>query len=109
MQMTDELRFKLLQLLEKKPNLSQRKIASELSISLGKVNYCLNVLLEEGLLEAQKVIDSKNKASYLYKITPIGVQAKLNVGEVFLNQKVNEAETIKIEITELRAQLAMKE
>jgi len=41
--LTEEVRYKLLKLLEPNPQLSQREVARELDISLGKVNYCLRL------------------------------------------------------------------
>ena len=37
--LTEEVRYRLLKLLEPNPRLSQREVAKELGISLGKVNY----------------------------------------------------------------------
>ena len=36
--------FNLLRKIEKKSNYSQRKLAEELGLSLGKLNYCLKAL-----------------------------------------------------------------
>ena len=59
--LTDEVRFKLLKLLETNPKMSQREVARELGISLGKVNYCLKALVEKGWLKATNFKNSKNK------------------------------------------------
>ena len=37
----DEARYKVMRLLETNPHLSQRDVARELGISLGKLNYCV--------------------------------------------------------------------
>ena len=50
--LTDEVRYKLLRLLEGNPKMSQRDVARELGISLGKVNYCLKLLVEKGWIKA---------------------------------------------------------
>ena len=39
--LTDETRYRILKLLEVDPHASQRRIADELGISLGRVNFCL--------------------------------------------------------------------
>ena len=39
--MTEEAHYKLLRLLEQNPHATQREIAGELGISVGKVNYCI--------------------------------------------------------------------
>ena len=45
--------FRLLRLLEARPDLSQRDLARELGTSLGKVNYCLNALIDTGLVKVR--------------------------------------------------------
>jgi thiamine kinase-like enzyme/choline kinase/predicted transcriptional regulator len=47
-------KFKILELLSKQPQISQKKIADICSISIGKVNYIMNQLIEEGFIEAIK-------------------------------------------------------
>ncbi len=42
---TDEAQLRLLRLLERNPQASQRDLAAELGISLGKTNYCLRALV----------------------------------------------------------------
>lgn len=44
----EDIHFRILRMLEKKPQASQREIATELGVSLGGVNYCLNALIEKG-------------------------------------------------------------
>ena len=44
----DELRLRVMRVLEENPEASQRQIASELNVSLGGVNYCLKALVSEG-------------------------------------------------------------
>ena len=40
--------YGLLKTLEDNPGLSQRDLAKRLGVSLGKVNFCLNALVEKG-------------------------------------------------------------
>src|SRR5674476_909870 len=63
--------YKLLKLLEAQPQLSQRQLAQELGVSLGKVNFCLKALIEKGLLKATNFRNSKNKLAYMYLLTPM--------------------------------------
>jgi serine/threonine protein phosphatase 1 len=46
----EDIHFRILRMLEKNPKASQREIAEELGVSLGGVNYCLNALVEKGLI-----------------------------------------------------------
>ena len=100
--LTDEYRYKLLQLLEAKPQASQRELANALGISLGKVNYCLNALMERGLVKARNFTNSRNKRAYMYYLTPQGMREKARVTMRFFRQKVAEYETLRREIETLR-------
>jgi EPS-associated MarR family transcriptional regulator len=100
--LTDEYRFKIFKLVEANPEISQRELARELGISLGKVNFCLKALIEKGLLKASNFRNSKNKISYVYKLTPKGLEEKANVTVRFLKQKMTEYESLKTEIEFLR-------
>jgi len=48
--LSDESRYRILRLIEHNPAISQREIARELGISLGKVNFCLQALIDKGIL-----------------------------------------------------------
>lgn len=104
--LTDEMRYKLLKLLKSSPELSQRQVASELGVSLGKVNYCLNALIEKGLIKATNFKNSRSKIAYLYKLTPSGVEEKARIAMRFLQRKVAEYEELRMEIEEIRNEAA---
>jgi EPS-associated MarR family transcriptional regulator len=98
----DKTRYRLLKLLETKPELSQRQLAEELGVSVGKVNFCLHALLEKGLLKVRNFRDSNNKLAYAYYLTPKGAQAKVRATTQFLKRKMQEYEEIRREIEELK-------
>jgi EPS-associated MarR family transcriptional regulator len=102
--LTDEVRFKLLKLFEANPKLSQRDVASELGISLGKVNYCLRALVDKGWIKATNFKNNKNKAAYTYFLTPRGFEEKTKVTARFLRTKVREYEALKTEIEQIRVE-----
>ena len=74
--LTDEYRYKILKILETNPEISQRGLAHELDISLGRVNFCLKALIEKGLLKATNFRNSRNKLAYMYLLTPSGIEEK---------------------------------
>jgi EPS-associated MarR family transcriptional regulator len=102
--LTDEVRYKLLRLIETKPEMSQRDVARELGVSLGKVNFCLNALIERGLVKASRFKNSQNKAAYIYLLTPSGMQDKARVTARFLRWKLREYETLRAEIERIRVE-----
>lgn len=100
--LTDEYRYRILKLLESNPAASQRDIARELGVSLGRVNFCLQALMEKGLIKANNFRNSTTKQTYLYLLTPKGIDEKAKVTLRFLKSKLAEYETIKAELEELR-------
>jgi EPS-associated MarR family transcriptional regulator len=101
----DEAQYKVLRLIEAKPDLTQRELAQELGVSLGKVNYCLNALIDRGWVKARNFRKSNNKLAYAYLLTPRGVQQKALITLRFLQLKVGEYELLKKEIAELRREV----
>ncbi|NYT84343.1 MarR family EPS-associated transcriptional regulator [Pollutimonas harenae] len=102
----EESHLKVLRLLESNPGLSQRDLADELGVSLGKTNYCIKALLNKGLLKMQNFRNSQNKLAYAYLLTPAGIAAKAELTARFLKYKVIEYENLHKEIETLRRELA---
>ena len=104
--LTDEMRYKLLKLLENDPNISQRQLADALGVSLGKANYCLKALIEKGLIKVRNFRNSQNKLGYVYVLTARGLEDKAKVTVRFLKYKINEYEELEKEIEQLRREAA---
>jgi EPS-associated MarR family transcriptional regulator len=100
--LSDEYRYKILKRLEANPEISQRELAGELGISLGRVNYCIQALIERGLVKANNFRNSKNKKGYAYLLTPRGIEDKAKITVQFLKIKIEEHEALKKEIKNLR-------
>ena len=67
----------ILRKINNKPNISQRKLASELNLSLGKLNYCLKALRNKGLVKIKNFEANPKKLKYVYILTPKGIKKKL--------------------------------
>jgi len=102
---TTETHLKLLRLLEENPDVTQRELAKELGISLGKANYCLKALINKGLIKAKNFKNSANKRAYLYVLTPQGIEAKARISVRFLQRKMEEYEALRKEIEQLKTEL----
>lgn len=105
--MQDEITYKLLKIIENEPYLSQREIAQRMGVSLGKVNYCLKALVDNGLIKIRNFYKNKKKRAYIYFITPQGIEEKAQVTYRFLQRKIKEYETIKAEIKNLKSEVIM--
>lgn len=109
LEMLDETtHYTLLKTLEENPSLSQRDLAKRLGVSLGKVNYCLNALVEKGSLKINNFRNSENKLSYAYLLTPRGVEQKARMTVEFLQIKIREYERLHKEIQELQLEAVKK-
>jgi EPS-associated MarR family transcriptional regulator len=82
-----EAELDVMWLIVKDPKISQRQMAHSLGMSLGKVNYCLSVLVEVGFVKLGNFNRSQSKMGYLYILTPKGLKAKLEITKRFLKNK----------------------
>ena len=99
--MSDNLdQFNTLRKIKSNPNRSQRKLASELGFSLGKLNYCLKALKSKGLIKTKNFQKNPNKIGYAYILTPKGVTEKTNLTLNFMKRKMKEYDELKSEIEE---------
>ena len=106
MNQTTETHLKVLRHIEANPEITQRELAQELGISLGKVNYCLKALIQRGWVKASNFKNSNNKSAYAYLLTPTGIERKARITLSYLKRKVEEYESLKTEIEELRREVA---
>jgi len=97
----DDVRFRVLRVLQDEPDLSQREIAVRLGVSLGAVNYCLRALTEKGQVKVRNFRSSDKKLRYAYILTPGGIAEKARLTGAFLARKVAEYEALRAEIEAL--------
>lgn len=102
--MTDSSLLGVLRLLAVSPSRTQREVAHELGMSLGKANYVLRALLGKGFVKVQNFRNSSNKRAYAYLLTPEGVAAKAEFTRLFLARKIEEYDALRLEIERLRAE-----
>jgi EPS-associated MarR family transcriptional regulator len=101
----DELRLRVMRVLEENPEASQRQIASELNVSLGGVNYCLKALVDRGLVKLGNFAKSDRKIGYAYFLTPEGMTEKAKITARFLKRKMAEYEQLQKEIEQLKIEV----
>ena len=89
--------FQILRKVSKKPSSSQRELANELDISLGKINFILNELKKKGLIKINNFKNNNNKLGYMYILTPSGVKAKTKLTINFMKRKMKEYDELKKE------------
>jgi len=89
--------FKILKNINNYPNSSQRDLAQKAGISLGKLNYCLNALIDKGLVKINNFKNNKNKINYIYVLTPKGINKKTKLTMAFMKRKMKEYDELKSE------------
>ena len=97
-----DIRLDLLRKLESSPEYTQRDLSREIGVSLGKVNYCMKKLTEKGLIKITNFKQNPNKMSYVYLLTPKGIEQKASLTTLFLKTKLKEFELLKEEISQLK-------
>ena len=101
----DENILKALKILEANPELTQRDLAAELGVSLGKTHYLVKSLVDIGLVKLDNFQRSNNKWGYAYLLTPAGVAEKAAITVRFLARKQEEYKRLEREIEELRSEV----
>jgi EPS-associated MarR family transcriptional regulator len=104
-----EAHFKVLRAIHANPSLSQRELSKELGISLGKANYCVKALLEQGWIKSRNFKNSNNKIAYTYLLTPKGIEQKLTLTMAFLKARQQEFEVLSREIQQLKQETTDKQ
>lgn len=100
-----ELEYKVLKCLEKKPNITQRQLAKELGVSLGKTHYLISSLINVGWVKLANFKRSDNKMGYMYLLTPTGINEKAKITKRFLARKENEYQQLRREIEQLKSEV----
>ena len=97
-----DIRLDLLHKLESSPEYTQRELSQEMGVSLGKVNYCMQKLVEKGWVKLTNFSRNPNKVGYAYLLTPKGIEEKTKLTFAFLKIKMKEYEMLKDEISLLK-------
>ena len=102
----EQAQLRILKIIETEPEISQRRLAEVLGVSLGKTNYLIKALLEKGHIKAGNFLRAEDKLKYAYLLTPEGLRAKLELTRDYLARKEQEYIAMKAEIEAMRNELA---
>ena len=95
----------ILKILKDNPKMTQRQMANELGLSLGKTNYVVRALVDKGWVKLSNFKRSDNKLGYIYLLTPEGLSEKAILAQNFLKRKSEEYNRLKKEIETLKNEL----
>tara|TARA_B100000886_G_C20375898_1_gene471740 strand:+ start:412 stop:783 length:372 start_codon:yes stop_codon:yes gene_type:complete len=99
------INLELLRYLQDRQNVSQRELAKELGISLGRINFLLNALIKKGAIKVRNFKNNQNKLAYAYYLTPTGIKEKAVLTIEFFRRKSAEYDTIKHELERLEKEI----
>lgn len=85
-----ETHLQVLRAIEAQPDLTQRQLAEELGISLGKAHYCIKALIDKGLVKMGNFSHNQKKLDYAYLLTSSGIKSKAMLTAHFLERKAAE-------------------
>jgi EPS-associated MarR family transcriptional regulator len=100
-----EKAFQVLDTLHRQEISNQRQLAEHTGISLGQVNYILKSLLEKGLVKIGNFRKNPRKISYMYLLTPKGIEAKSKLAARFIVAKLKEYQRLRTQLAERLASL----
>jgi len=100
-----DIHFRVMDLIHKRPDISQRELAKQAGISLGSMHYCLKALAQKGWVKAGNFKNNPDKSVYLYLLTPEGISQKSKLAMDFLRRKKQEYDALKREIDQLSEEL----
>ncbi len=84
---------------------SQKSLAEEIGVSVGKINYVLKALIEKGFIKTENFFANKNKNQYKYLLTKEGIRQKIELTEKFIERKKSEYEQLQSELEKIRHEL----
>ena len=97
--------FRVMDLIHKHPDISQRELAKQAGISLGSMHFCLKALALKGWIKAGNFKKNPDKSVYLYLLTPEGIKQKSQLAIDFLKRKRQEYRQLKREIDSISEEL----
>jgi len=104
-QLENEEVLRIFREIDRSPAMTQRELSSRLGISLGKVNFLINALIEKGFVKVENFRKSSSKSAYLYYLTPTGMEKKTWTTYLSLKKKIREYERLPTEIQQLREEV----
>jgi EPS-associated MarR family transcriptional regulator len=104
-----ELEYRALKILEQHPDLTQRQLAEQLGVSLGKTHYLVKSLIDVGWVKLDNFQRSDNKWGYAYLLTPMGIVEKAAITARFLVRKQREHTQLQEEIIQLQKEVRQQQ
>src|SRR4030043_928032 len=103
-----EKTFQVLDTLHRQEISTQRQLADHSGISLGQVNYILKSLLKKGLVKVGNFRKNPNKISYMYLLTPKGIETKSRLAVKFVIARIKEYDRLREILSDILMKIMKK-
>jgi EPS-associated MarR family transcriptional regulator len=97
----EDAKCRVLNIINKNPQMTTRQIAQKIGISNGSAYYLLTSLIDKGFIKLLSFSQNKQKLTYTYLLTPKGIREKSLITSKFLARKKQEFEALKEESNSL--------
>ncbi len=94
----NKIHLQILRAVERSLGQTQREVANELGVSLGKAHYCMKALIDKGLVKKGNFSHNQKKMGYACLLTPSGTKSKAMLTAYFLECKAAEYSMLRSEL-----------
>jgi len=101
----EDAKLRVMQIINKNPQMTSRQIAQKVRISNGSAYYLLSSLIDKGFVKLANFKENSQKIKYSYLLTPKGIREKSLLTNEFLIRKKEEYEALKDEIAQLEQEI----
>ena len=103
----EDVRFRVIRLINETPEISTRQIAKKVGISNGAAFYMISALINKGFVKLENFLSNPRKSQYAYLLTPKGIREKSVLTYCFLERKRQEFEELRTEIKTLEKEAGL--
>ena len=103
----EDVRFRVIRLINENPEISTRQMAKKVGISNGAAFYMIRALINKGFVKLENFLSNPRKGQYAYLLTPKGIREKSLLTYCFLERKRQEFEELRTEIKTLEEEAGL--
>ena len=101
----EDVRLRVMRLIDENSKISSRQIADKVGIANGSAYYVLTALVEKGFVKLGNFKNNPRKDQYAYLLTPKGIREKSLLTHRFIGRKRQEFDALRAEIESLEEEV----
>ena len=103
----EDVRLRVMRLIDENSRMSSRQIADKVGIANGSAYYVLTALVEKGFVKLGNFKNNPRKDQYAYLLTPKGIREKSLLTHRFIGRKRQEFDALRAEIESLEEETGL--